>query len=101
AAVQFGARGTFVFVLGEGDKVQLRDIKVAASDGATSLIDSGVKVGERLVLEGTDKLKEGSQVQVIGDEPGALAQPQAKAVQQQDAWSLHACSSCDRSPPRC
>jgi multidrug efflux system membrane fusion protein len=85
AAVQFGARGTFVFVLGEGDKVQLRDIKVAASDGATSLIDSGVKVGERLVLEGTDKLKEGSQVQVIGDQPGALAQPQAKAVQKQDA----------------
>ena len=85
AAVQFGARGTFVFVLGADDKVQLRDIKVGASDGATSLIDSGVKVGERLVLEGTDKLKEGSQVQVIGDEPGALAQPQGKAAQKQGA----------------
>ncbi|MDG9922925.1 MULTISPECIES: MdtA/MuxA family multidrug efflux RND transporter periplasmic adaptor subunit [unclassified Pseudomonas] len=85
AAVQFGARGTFVFVLGADDKVQLRDIKVGASDGATSLIDSGLKVGERLVLEGTDKLKEGSQVQVIGDEPGALAQPQGKAAQKQGA----------------
>jgi multidrug efflux system membrane fusion protein len=85
AAVQFGARGTFVFVLGADDKVQLRDIKVAASDGATSLIDSGVKVGERLVLEGTDKLKEGSQVQVIGNEPGALAQPQGQASQKQGA----------------
>ncbi|WP_137973235.1 MdtA/MuxA family multidrug efflux RND transporter periplasmic adaptor subunit [Pseudomonas sp. F(2018)] len=85
AAVQFGARGTFVFVLGADDKVQLRDIKVGASDGATSLIDSGVKVGERLVLEGTDKLKEGSQVQVIGNEPGALAQPQGQAAQKQGA----------------
>ncbi len=27
AAVQFGARGTFVFVLGEGDKVQIRDVQ--------------------------------------------------------------------------
>lgn len=85
AAVQFGARGTFVFVLGEGDKVQIRDIKVAASDGATSLVEEGVKVGERLVLEGIDKLKDGSQVQVIGNEPGALAQPQAQAAQKQGA----------------
>lgn len=85
AAVQYGARGTFVFVLGDDDKVQVRDIKVGASDGATSLIDSGVKAGERLVLEGTDKLKEGSQVQVIGEEPGALAQPETKAEQKQGA----------------
>ncbi|WP_068826968.1 MdtA/MuxA family multidrug efflux RND transporter periplasmic adaptor subunit [Pseudomonas sp. BMS12] len=85
AAVQYGARGTFVFVLGDDDKVQVRDIKVGASDGATSLIDSGVKAGERLVLEGTDKLKEGSQVQVIGEEPGALAQPGSKAEQKQGA----------------
>lgn len=85
AAVQFGARGTFVFVLGEGDKVQIRDVRIAASDGATSLVEEGVKVGERLVLEGIDKLKDGSQVQVIDNEPGALAQPQAQAAQKQGA----------------
>ena len=85
AAVQFGARGTFVFVLGEGDKVQIRDVRIAASDGATSLVEEGVKVGERLVLEGIDKLKDGSQEQVIGNEPGALAQPQAQAAQKQGA----------------
>ena len=85
AAVQFGARGTFVFVLGEGDKVQIRDVRIAVSDGATSLVEEGVKVGERLVLEGIDKLKDGSQVQVIGNEPGALAQPQAQAAQKQGA----------------
>lgn len=85
AAVQFGARGTFVFVLGEGDNVQIRDVRIAASDGATSLVEEGVKVGERLVLEGIDKLKDGSQVQVIGNEPGALAQPQAQAAQKQGA----------------
>lgn len=85
AAVQFGARGTFVFVLGDDDKVEIRDIRVGASDGATSLVEEGVKVGERLVLEGTDKLKDGSQVQVIGNQPGALAQPQDQAAQKQGA----------------
>ncbi|MEO4046495.1 MdtA/MuxA family multidrug efflux RND transporter periplasmic adaptor subunit [Pseudomonas sp. CAU 1711] len=85
AAVQFGARGTFVFVLAGDDKVEIRDIRVGASDGATSLVEEGVKVGERLVLEGTDKLKDGSQVQVIGNQPGALAQPQGQAEQKQDA----------------
>lgn len=85
AAVQFGTRGTFVFVLGEGDKVQIRNVRIAASDGATSLVEEGLKVGERLVLEGIDKLKDGSQVQVIGNEPGALAQPKAQAAQKQGA----------------
>lgn len=84
AAVQYGARGTFVFVVGQDDKVQLRDVRIAASDGATSLVEEGVKVGERLVLEGTDRLKDGSEVEVIG-EPGALAQPQGQAAQKQGA----------------
>lgn len=81
AAVQFGTRGTFVFLLGDDDKVQLRDIQVAASNGATSLIESGLDVGERLVLEGTDKLKDGSEVQIIGDTPPAPAQDQAEQKQ--------------------
>ena len=85
AAVQYGARGTFLFVLGSDDKVQIRDIRIGASEGAVSLVEEGVKVGERLVLEGTDKLKEGSQVEVIVEEPGALAQPEAKTAQKQGA----------------
>lgn len=84
AALQFGARGTFVFLLDQDDKVQLRNVEVGASDGALTLISAGLKVGERLVLEGTDKLKEGSVVQVVG-EPGALAQPAAKTEQKHDA----------------
>jgi multidrug efflux system membrane fusion protein len=86
AALQFGARGTFVFLLDNEDKVQLRKVEVGASSGALTLISAGLKVGERLVLEGTDKLKDGSEVQVIG-EPGAVAQPanKGKAEQKHDA----------------
>lgn len=86
AALQFGARGTFVFLLDNEDKVQLRKVEVGASSGALTLISAGLNVGERLVLEGTDKLKDGSEVQVIG-EPGAVAQPAGKgeAEQKHDA----------------
>ncbi|MFG0380775.1 MdtA/MuxA family multidrug efflux RND transporter periplasmic adaptor subunit [Pseudomonas sp. zbq_18] len=85
AAVQYGSRGTFLFVLGQDDKVQIRDIQLGASDGAVSLVTAGIEEGERLVLEGTDKLKEGSAVQVISEEPGAPAQPETQAAQKQGA----------------
>jgi multidrug efflux system membrane fusion protein len=32
-----------------------------------TLIEEGVAVGERLVLEGTDRLRDGSVVEVIGE----------------------------------
>ncbi|WP_437882077.1 MdtA/MuxA family multidrug efflux RND transporter periplasmic adaptor subunit [Pseudomonas sp. LRF_L74] len=69
AALQYGSRGTFVFVLGDDQKIQLRDVTAGASNGAQVVIDAGLKVGERIVLEGTDKLKEGSAVEVVAD-PG-------------------------------
>lgn len=65
AAVQFGASGTFVYVVDGEDKVQLRRLAVLASDGARSLVGEGVAAGERLVVEGTDRLREGSKVQPI------------------------------------
>ena len=68
--------------------MQLRTVEVGASDGALTLISAGLKVGERLVLEGTDKLKEGSVVQVVG-EPGALAQPAGQRKPQANAEQKH------------
>lgn len=67
AALQFGARGTFVYVIDEQDKVQVRPIVAGPSNGQMTLIEEGVAVGERLVLEGTDRLREGSAVEVVGE----------------------------------
>ncbi|GIZ11893.1 MdtA/MuxA family multidrug efflux RND transporter periplasmic adaptor subunit [Pseudomonas sp. NCCP-436] len=65
SALQFGSRGTFVFALDANDKVQIRTVRVGASDGEITLLEEGVEVGERLVLEGSDRLREGSPVEVI------------------------------------
>jgi multidrug efflux system membrane fusion protein len=67
AALQFGTRGTFVYVIDEQDKVQVRPIVAGPSNGQMTLIEAGVAIGERLVLEGTDRLRDGSAVEVIGE----------------------------------
>lgn len=84
AALQFGSRGTFVFLVGADHKVQVRRVTVGASDGPTTLISDGLAVGDRVVLEGTDKLKDGSDVQEIDDSGKALGSAD-KAAAKTDA----------------
>ncbi|SDK23605.1 MdtA/MuxA family multidrug efflux RND transporter periplasmic adaptor subunit [Pseudomonas indica] len=69
AALQYGSRGTFVFVVGADDKVSVRSVQAGPSDGERTLIEEGVALGERLVLEGTDRLRDGAKVEVITDPP--------------------------------
>jgi len=76
AALQFGASGTFAYVVDADDKVQLTPISVGASDGQLSVVEQGLTPGDRLVLEGTDRLRSGNQVEVIDDKPvAAQAEP--------------------------
>jgi multidrug efflux system membrane fusion protein len=65
AAVQFGSSGTFVYVVDADNKVKVRQVAVTASNGEQSLIGAGLQVGEQVVLEGTDRLREGSTVEVV------------------------------------
>ncbi|MDP3815768.1 MdtA/MuxA family multidrug efflux RND transporter periplasmic adaptor subunit [Pseudomonas sp.] len=69
AALQFGATGTFAYVLDAEDKVQLTPISAGPSDGQLTVVASGLNPGDRLVLEGTDRLRSGNKVEVIGDTP--------------------------------
>lgn len=65
AAVQFGSSGTFVYVVDADNKVKVRPVTVAAGNGEQSLIGAGLAAGEQVVLEGTDRLREGSTVEVV------------------------------------
>lgn len=67
AAIQFGTNGTFVYAL-EGDKkVTIKPLKIGPSDGNNTVVTEGLAAGDRVVLEGTDRLKEGSEVEVVND----------------------------------
>jgi multidrug efflux system membrane fusion protein len=69
AAVQFGSRGTYVFVVNEQNKSTVRDIVLGAAEGLEQAVTSGLQPGDRVVLEGIDRLREGRDVVVVEDKP--------------------------------
>jgi multidrug efflux system membrane fusion protein len=73
AAVQRGAQGMFVYIVQPDNTVALRPVKLGPADGARQSIADGLKPGEQVVTDGTDRLRPGSQVEV------ASARPEIKA----------------------
>lgn len=65
AAIQRGVNGTFVFVVNTDSSVIARPVTLGAVDGDNTAVLTGVNAGERVVLDGADKLKDGSKVKVI------------------------------------
>lgn len=64
-AIQYGNKGTFVYVVNDG-KVQLRYITLGSSDTDKTVVLSGLEAGDKVVLEGTDRLRENTKVEIIG-----------------------------------
>ncbi|MEO7414259.1 MAG: MdtA/MuxA family multidrug efflux RND transporter periplasmic adaptor subunit [Opitutaceae bacterium] len=71
AAVQFGSRGTYVYVIGKDNKAVIRDIVLGPSDAINQAVTKGLVAGEVVVLEGLDRLREGSGVVIANDAPTA------------------------------
>lgn len=67
AAVQFGTNGTFAYVMDGDKKVKIRALQTGPSDENSTVITGGLVQGERVVLEGTDRLRDGSDVEVVND----------------------------------
>lgn len=61
-AVQTGQQGSFVYVVGDDGKVAMRPVTIAMADGGNSAVSDGLKQGERVVIEGQGKLRDGAQV---------------------------------------
>jgi multidrug efflux system membrane fusion protein len=61
-AVLQGEPGTFVYVINANDTVSVRPIKVGPVDGNYEAVLSGLQPGERVVTDGTDRLKDGVKV---------------------------------------
>ena len=69
-AIQRGPQGTFVYVVKEDKTVEVRPITVGMIEAAQASIDSGLSEGERVVVDGVDKLRAGTKVRV-GSEQGS------------------------------
>jgi multidrug efflux system membrane fusion protein len=64
AAVQRGPQGTFVYVVKSDQSVEVRPVTVGPNAGGNTAFESGVTPGEVVVVDGVDKLRAGSPVQV-------------------------------------
>ncbi len=75
AAVQRSALGTFVFVVKPDHTVEERKVEIGAAEGETTSVISGVQAGERVVVEGADRLQQGSKVRIRMASNGGAANP--------------------------
>ncbi|NMG34271.1 MdtA/MuxA family multidrug efflux RND transporter periplasmic adaptor subunit [Azoarcus sp. TTM-91] len=73
-AVQFGSKGSYVYVISEG-KAHIRPLKLGAGDGDRVVVEQGLQAGEQVVLEGLDRLRDGRQVIVVEADAAAPGLP--------------------------
>lgn len=64
-AVQQGTSGSFVYVIDAEEKAELRPVRASAWHGNEWLIESGLHVGERVVVEGFFRILPGTRVDAI------------------------------------
>ena len=62
SAVMHDAQTSFVYVLGDGNKVERRVVELGDMTKTHQLIKSGLKTGERVVYQGTHKVMPGDEV---------------------------------------
>ncbi len=80
AAIQRGQPGTFVYLVKADDTVEVRVVELGATDGERVQIVSGLQPGDQVVIDGTDRLRDGAKIRRPGTGPNrANAGPVAAA----------------------
>lgn len=69
-AVQRGPQGATVFVLKQGGTVEARRVEPAETVEGMTVIRSGLAAGEQVVVDGTERLRDGAQVEVKAEAGG-------------------------------
>jgi len=77
-AVQRGANGLYVYVVGDDGVAKARPVRVAQTQDGKVVIDSGVAAGERVVIDGQFKIRQGSKI-TEADPNGGASKPAAQA----------------------
>ena len=79
AGVQNGSIGTFAYVVAEDKTVKVRKLELGTINAGRVAILSGLTAGEKVVIDGADKLREGLKVEVGEAAPGKRRGPGGKA----------------------
>jgi multidrug efflux system membrane fusion protein len=98
-AIQNGPQGSYVFVVKPDKAVEVRQVTVSFTQNNVASVASGLNAGDVVVVDGQDKLKDGSRVETHpgGNKNGQTASGQAPAGQAVSGQSGQAPSG--QSPP--
>jgi len=67
AAVQHGVQGDYVYQIQPDQTVKRQLVALGAVSGEHVAVTSGLAAGAQIVLEGSDRLRDGAKIQLIGD----------------------------------
>ena len=80
AAIQRGPQGTYVYAVGSDNTVKIRTVAIAQTTGNRIGVSDGLNAGDLVVIDGQDKLQDGSKVNPTmagGNNNGAQASTNA------------------------
>jgi multidrug efflux system membrane fusion protein len=78
-AVQHGTNGLYAYAVGQDNKAELRNVKVSYSIDGRSVVDEGLKPGERVISGGQFKVQPGS---IVSSAVASSDPAQAKVKQE-------------------
>lgn len=78
AAVQQGAPGPFVYLVKPDGTVAVTVVKTGISDGGMIQITDGLKTGDQVVVDGSDRLRDGAKITIPPPPGSAPTQTPAK-----------------------
>jgi membrane fusion protein, multidrug efflux system len=64
AGVQIGTPGTFVYFANPDATVSVRPVKLGPSDGQRVTVLEGLAPGDKVVVDGVDRLRDGAKIRV-------------------------------------
>src|SRR5260370_15480263 len=82
SAIQRGPQGTYVYVVQNGNTAKIQTVTIALTTANSVGLSAGLNVGDVVVVDGQDKLQDGSQVNT-STAPAATANPQSTNARQQ------------------
>jgi membrane fusion protein, multidrug efflux system len=81
AAIQRGPQGTYVYAIADGNTAKIRSVTIAQTTGNNIGLSSGLQPGELVVIDGQDKLQDGSKVNPTTATGASNAAPTRPATQ--------------------
>jgi multidrug efflux system membrane fusion protein len=94
-AIQIGSSGSFVYVVNADSTVAARNVTTGPGDAKNTVVLTGLKPGENVVIDGVDRLRDGARV-VVRNGGGAASAPGAAPT---DAAGQHRRHAQDQSAP--